>query len=84
MAAKTQGISEDWLSLWLGLFIFVLSLGVFVGADLLGWGLKVDIWTDLTKAIRPVSKEIQGISGLSALFLTYIFLMFLMGIGAQP
>jgi|UniRef100_A0A7C5EN97 uncharacterized membrane protein YadS len=83
MAAKTQGISEDWLSLWLGLFIFVLSLGVFVGVDLLGWGLKVDIWTDLTKAIRPVSKEIQGISGLSALFLTYIFLMFLMGIGAQ-
>jgi hypothetical protein len=36
MAAKTQGISEDWLSLWLGLFIFVLSLGVFVGVDLLG------------------------------------------------
>ena len=26
-----KGISEDWLSLWMGLFIFVLGLGMFIG-----------------------------------------------------
>ncbi len=50
-----KGISEDWLSLWLGLFIFVLGLGPFVGLDLLGWGIKTSVWLDITKALSPVS-----------------------------
>jgi uncharacterized membrane protein YadS len=83
MAEKTKGISEDWLSLWLGLFIFVLSLGVFVGVDLLGWGLKVNVWTDLSKGLATLNKDLKGISGLGALFLTYVFFMFIMGIGAS-
>jgi uncharacterized membrane protein YadS len=83
MEAKKKGISEDWLSLWLGLLIFVLSLGVFVGTDFLGWGLKVNVWTDLSKALAPVVKDVKGISGLGSLFLTYVFLMFLMSIGAS-
>ena len=36
-------ISEDWLSLWTGLAVFVLSLGVFFGTDLLGFGAKVSL-----------------------------------------
>jgi hypothetical protein len=83
MVEKNHGISEDWLSLWLGLFIFLLSLGVFWGLDLLGWGWKVSVWTDLTKAMGTVSKEVKGITGLTALFITYLFLMFIMGIGAR-
>ncbi len=83
MMEKNQGISEDWLSLWLGLFIFILSLGVFWGLDLLGWGWKVSVWTDITKSMGPVSKDIKGITGITSLFLTYLFLMFIMGIGAR-
>lgn len=83
MAEKNAGISEDWLSLGLGLFIFVLSLGVFVGLDLLGWGWKVNVWTDITQSMGAVSKDLKGISGLTALFLTYLFLVFIMGIGAR-
>ncbi len=83
MAEKTTGISEDWLSLWLGLFIFALSLGVFWGLDLLGWGWKVSVWTDITKSMGAVSKDIKGITGLTSLFITYLFLMFIMGIGAR-
>ena len=30
---RKKGISEDWLSLWLGLFIILLSLGDFGGID---------------------------------------------------
>ena len=35
MERTTQGISEDWLSVWIGLLIFVLSLGVVAGMDIL-------------------------------------------------
>jgi len=37
MADKKTHVSEDWLSFWLGLVVFFLSLGVFFGADILGW-----------------------------------------------
>jgi hypothetical protein len=55
-----QSVSEDWLSVWIGLFIFVLSLGVMVGADVLGWGITTAVWTDLGKALLPVSKAYAG------------------------
>jgi len=60
---KKKGISEDWLALWLGLFIFVLSLGVFGGADILGWGISTKEWIDSSKATQAVSKQFQGIKG---------------------
>lgn len=83
MHEKTAGISEDWLALWLGLFIFVLSLGVFIspGLDLSGMLVKTSVWTDVTKALGPVSSA-WGLSGLASLGITYLFLMVLMGVGA--
>jgi uncharacterized membrane protein YadS len=60
---KKKGISEDWLSLWLGLFIFVLSLGVFGGTDLLGWGISTSVWMDPAKAMSPVSKAYKPLKG---------------------
>ncbi len=77
-----KGISEDWLSLWLGFFIFVLGLALFLGLDLLGWGVKTSVWTNITKAISPVSGAYKGMPGLLSLLLTYIFMMVVMGIGA--
>ena len=78
-----QGVSEDWLSVWIGLFIFVLSLGVLVGADVLGWGVTTAVWTDLGKALVPVSKAYAGLGGIGALVLTYLFLLVVMTIGAS-
>jgi len=60
---KKKGISEDWLALWLGLFIFVLSLGVFSSTDILGWGINTKVWTDSSKAMAPVAKTFQGVKG---------------------
>ncbi len=63
MEEKRQGISEDWLSLWLGTFIFILSLLVFAGGDILGWGIATKEWTDISKAMSPVSKTYVSVTG---------------------
>ncbi|MGA2400311.1 MAG: hypothetical protein ABSG91_01225, partial [Syntrophobacteraceae bacterium] len=76
------GISEDWLSVWIGLAIFVLSLGVFAGWDILGWGVTTAIWTSLPKALNPVSPAYKSLGGLGALIVTYILLTAIMTIGA--
>jgi hypothetical protein len=63
---KRFSISEDWLSLWLGLFIFVLSLGVFrqPQADLLGWGANTTVWKELSRSVAPVSKQYASVKGV--------------------
>jgi len=60
---KKGWISEDWLSLWLGLFIFLLSLGAFQGADILGWGAATSVWTDAAKSTKAVSIAYQNVKG---------------------
>jgi len=77
-----KGISEDWLSLWLGLAIFVLSVGVFANLDLLGWGTKTQVWTKAGEAFAPISPGYASMSGVASLLITYGFVLFLMGIGA--
>jgi uncharacterized membrane protein YadS len=83
MEAKKKGLTEDWLALWLGLFIFVLALGVFVGADILGFGVTTSVYTDLSKALSPVSKAYAGLGGIGSLVVTYLFLLVVMTIGAS-
>jgi uncharacterized membrane protein YadS len=63
MEENKHGMSEDWLALWLGLFIFLLSLGTFQGMDILGWGINTSVWTDPAKAMSPVSKTYQAVKG---------------------
>jgi len=79
---QAKGLSEDWLSLWIGLFIFLLSLGVFVGADILGWVITTNVWTDLSKALAPASKAYSGLGGIGSLVVTYVLLTILMTVGA--
>ncbi len=76
------GISEDWLAVWIGLTIFALSLGVFVGWDILGWGVTTGIWTSLEKALNPVSATYKGLGGPGALIVTYLALTAVMTVGA--
>ncbi len=83
MEQKTKGISEDWLSLWLGLAIFILSLFTFSGVDLLGWGINTKVWTDVSKALAPILANYKELSGIAALVSTYLFLLVLMTIGAR-
>ncbi len=80
--AQGQGLSEDWLSLWIGLLVFVLSLGVLAGADVLGWVVTTGVWTDLSKALSPASKAYSSLGGVGALIATYVVLLVVMTAGA--
>jgi uncharacterized membrane protein YadS len=82
MDARTRGLSEDWLSLWIGLLIFVLSLALLAGADILGSVVTTSVWTDVSKALSPVSKAYSGLGGLGAIAATFVALLVLMTIGA--
>ena len=82
MNQGVQGISEDWLSLWIGLAVFVLSLGLLVNADLLGWVVTTSVWNDLSKALSPASKAYAGLGGVGSLIATYVALLVVMTLGA--
>src|SRR5436853_48673 len=66
MQTRVQGLSEDWLSVWIGLGIFVLALAVIGGADLLGWVVTTQVWADLSRALGTATKAYAGLGGLVA------------------
>ena len=67
--------SEDWMSLWIGLLIFALSLGLLVGVDILGWAVKTNVWVSVGQALSPVSEGYSGLGGGPSLVLTFLFLL---------
>src|SRR6266436_6055448 len=82
MEQNRQTMSEDWLSVWIGLLIFLLALGVLIGADILGWVVTTSVWNDISKALAPVSKAYAGIGGIGALIATYVTLLVVLTVGA--
>jgi uncharacterized membrane protein YadS len=82
MNERAKGISEDWLSVWIGLLVFVLSLGVLAGTDVLGWVVGTSVWTAPGKALAPVSKAYSSLGGVGALLATYVALLVAMTVGA--
>src|SRR5258706_13634521 len=82
MNSTAKGISEDWLSVWIGLLVFVLALGMLAGTDILGWVVTTAVWTDPSKALNPVSKAYSALGGVGALIATYAALLVVMTAGA--
>ena len=80
---KRSVVSEDWLSLWIGLFVFILSLGLFIGFDLLGWGTKTSVWINISDSISTVSGNFAGLPGVLSLLLTYLFMLIIVGVGLK-
>jgi hypothetical protein len=78
---KTK-LNEDWLAVWLGLFLFALSLATFFGGDALGWAVTTSVWTSPWKVLAPASKA-YSLSGPLSLLPTYAFLLALTTIGAK-
>lgn len=82
---NNQGLlkTEDWWSVWLGLFIFILSLGSLAGLDLLGWAVKPNVWMEFSKSIAPASKAYAGLHPLISIILTYLAVMAVLLVGAK-
>lgn len=81
MVEEKKGIlNEDWLAFWMGMFLFALGMLNFVGVDALGWIVKTSVWTSLSKALAPMSKEVS-ISGFWSLVFTYLFMLGITTIG---
>jgi uncharacterized membrane protein YadS len=79
---KSQFNTEDWWAVYLGLLVFVLSLGPFGGLDIIGWVVTPKIWTELSKSIGAFSKNYAGLSNFLSLFLTYVAYLVVLTIGA--
>jgi hypothetical protein len=77
------GISEDWLAVCIGLLVFVLSLGLVFGADLLGWAVTTSVWTSPGKALAPASKYYANLPAFVSLIGTYLFILAVLLAGAK-
>ncbi len=75
-------ISEDWLAVVIGLFIFLLSLTAFINWDILGWVITTKVWTNLAMALKPTSGNYANLPGLLSLLITYLFLLVIFTVGA--
>ena len=75
-------ISEDWLSLIIGLSIFVLALAGIANFDLLGWVVTTSVWSDAGKALGTVSKSYASLGGFGALVATYFTLLVVLSAAA--
>jgi uncharacterized membrane protein YadS len=82
-AVSQSRISEDWLAVCIGLFIFALSLLRFTGMDIFGWAVNAKVWTQFSQILAPISKGYAGLPGLLALVLTYVFMLAMMCVSAQ-
>src|SRR6266566_3226672 len=56
-------ISEDWLSVIIGLVIFVLALAVLANVDLIGWVVTTSVWSNFGQALGTASKTYAPLGG---------------------
>src|SRR6476469_2384093 len=65
--ALAPRISEDWLSLIIGLLIFALALAGLANTNLLGWVVTTSVWTNLGQALKTASNSYGALGGVGAL-----------------
>jgi len=75
-------ISEDWLSVIIGLSIFVLALAGLANVDLIGWVVTTSVWTNVGTALGTASKSYAAVGGIGALLATYVALLVVLSVAA--
>jgi uncharacterized membrane protein YadS len=75
VSGSVPRLSEDWLSLVIGLFIFTMALAALADIDLIGWVVTTSVWISPGLALAPVSKGYTAMSGIGALVATYLGLL---------
>ncbi|MDI4234033.1 putative sulfate exporter family transporter [Bradyrhizobium sp. Arg237L] len=74
-------LTEDWLSVAIGLLVFALALFSLSGVDLLGWAVTTSVYTSLSQALAPFAKGYAWLGGGASLFATYAALLVVLSIG---
>ncbi len=77
--ALAPRVSEDWLSLVIGLLIFVLALVSLTNVSVIGWVVSTSVWTSLATALHAASKSYADLGGFGALVATYVALLVVLG-----
>jgi len=74
MLGKKSCKCEDWPLHRITLFLLVLTLGQFIGIDILDRGFKIDVWTNIPYSFIAISNLFKGMSGIDQLVLAYLLL----------
>jgi hypothetical protein len=64
---KRSCTHEDWPLHRVTLFLSALTLGLFIGIDILDRGLKIDVWTNIFYSFIAISILFKGMSGIDQL-----------------
>jgi hypothetical protein len=67
MLGKRSCKCEDWPLHRVTFFLLVLTLGLFIGIDILDRGLKIDVWTNIPHSFIAISNLFKGMSGFDKL-----------------
>src|SRR5262245_18517366 len=73
-------ISEDWLSVVIGLAIFVLALALLVNVDLIGWVVTTTVWINPGQALGTASTSYAPLGGAAALVATHVALLVVLSV----
>src|SRR5229473_107568 len=74
-------LTEDWLSVAIGILVFALALFSLSGIDLLGWAVTTSVYTNLASALGPFAKGYAWLGGGASLLATYAALLLVLSIG---
>ena len=67
MLGKRSCTHEDWPLHRVTLFLSALTLGLFIGIDILDRGLKIDVLTNISYSFIAISNLFKGMSGIDLL-----------------
>src|SRR6266704_468693 len=74
-------LTEDWLSVGIGVLVFALALFSLSGTDLLGWAVTTSVYTNLAQALAPFAKGYAWLGGGASLLATWAALLVVLSIG---
>jgi hypothetical protein len=79
MLGKRSYKCEDWPIHRVTLFLSALTLGLFIGIDILDRGFKIDVSSNIPSSSIAISNLFIGMSGIDPLMLTYVFVLMIVG-----
>jgi uncharacterized membrane protein YadS len=79
--ATKDRLTEDWLSVAIGVLVFALALFSLSGTDLLGWAVTTSVYTNLAQALAPFAKTYAWLGSGASLLATYAALLVVLSIG---